>query len=254
MYNPPAEGAVDGDEFEYVELKNLGTTTLDLTGLSFSAGINFSFTNGTKLPPGGLFLLGRNAAQLAARYPGLVVNGIYTGRLDNGGERVAISHPVAGVIVEVTYEDRAPWPVAADGFGFSLVLADTVARTYRVSDSPLGSPGSDGPASAIGGVVLNEVLSSSTEPLRDTIELMNTTGLGINIGGWYLTDDPAYPWKFRIPDGTTIAAGGYLTFDEGQFNPTPGIGASFSLSSLGDDVYSVLIIVPWNVERLQPWI
>src|SRR4029434_11136697 len=114
---------MDGDEFEFIELKNLGSTILDLTGLSFSAGVNFSFTNGTRLAPRALFLLGRNPTQLAARYPGAVVNGVYSGRLDNGGERVAISHPVAGVIVEVTYEDRAPWPVAADGYGFSLVLA-----------------------------------------------------------------------------------------------------------------------------------
>jgi hypothetical protein len=237
MYNPPAEGTVDGDEFEFIELKNLGSTILDLTGLSFSAGVNFSFTNGTRLAPGALFLLGRNPTQLAARYPGAVVNGVYSGRLDNGGERVAISHPVAGVIVEVTYEDRAPWPVAADGYGFSLVLADPATGTYRAGAIALGSPGTDGPASNIGGVVINEVLSSSTEPLRDTIELFNTTTSAVSVGGWYLTDDPAYPWKYSIPAGTTIGPGEYLVLDEGQFNPTPGIGASFSLSSLGDDVY-----------------
>ncbi|HKX61619.1 MAG TPA: lamin tail domain-containing protein, partial [Verrucomicrobiae bacterium] len=31
MYNPPAEGIIDGDEFEFIELKNIGATTLDLT-------------------------------------------------------------------------------------------------------------------------------------------------------------------------------------------------------------------------------
>src|SRR5690349_11574548 len=201
MYNPPAEGPVDGDEFEFIELKNVGTNTLDLTGLAFTAGVNFSFTNGTRLGPGGLFLLARNPAQLAARYPDVSVQGTYTGRLDNGGERLAISHPAAGVVVEVTYGERAPWPVAADGFGFSLVLADALAGTYQASASILGSPGTHGGATALGGVVINEILSSTTEPLRDAIELQNLTGTSLNIGGWYLSDDPTFPWKYRIPDG-----------------------------------------------------
>ncbi len=237
MYNPPAAGGVDGDEFEYVELTNTGTNTLDLTGLSFSAGINFSFANGTKLAPGAVFLLARNPAALATRYPGVTVNDVYTGRLDNGGERLAISHPAAGVILEVTYADRAPWPVAADGFGFSLVLIDATNKIYAASASALGSPGTSGGATSIGGVVINEILSSSTDPLRDTVELWNATDAAVDVGGWYLTDDPSFPWKYRIAPGTVINAGAYLTLDESQFNPTPGAGASFSLSSFGDDIY-----------------
>src|SRR5687768_16233971 len=93
------------------------------------------------------------------------------------------------------------------------------------------------PPSALGGVVINEVLSSSTPPLRDTIELFNASSSSVDIGGWYLPDDPSFPWKHRIPSDTIIAPGSYLVFDELQFNSTPGIGTSFSLSSFGDDVY-----------------
>jgi hypothetical protein len=67
-------------------------------------------------------------------------------------------------VVSVTYDDRAPWPVTADGFGYSLVLADPVTRTYRASAQRLGTPGSNGAATTIGGVVINEVLSASTPP------------------------------------------------------------------------------------------
>src|SRR6185503_1251395 len=52
MYNPPGDGAIDGDEFEFVELKNIGSTPLNLTGLYFSEGITFAFNNGTVLPAG----------------------------------------------------------------------------------------------------------------------------------------------------------------------------------------------------------
>ena len=245
MYNPPGEGATSGDEFEYLELKNIGPFTLNLSGLFFSAGINFTFTNGAQLAPGQLFLLARNPAVLATRYPGVVVNGTYTGRLDNGGEKLAISHPAAGEILALTYDDVAPWPVPADGFGFSLVrdpAASTVSSAedfaaYHASASRFGTPGSDGGISVIGGVVINEVLSSSTLPLKDSIELLNTTGTNIDISGWYLSDDPSLPQKFRIPVGSPLLPGEFRVFTEDDFNPTPGLGVSFGLSSFGDDVY-----------------
>jgi hypothetical protein len=237
MYNPPGESGVDGDEFEFLELKNIGPFVLNLGGLFFSQGIDYTFPNGTILAPGGLFLLARNPAVLATRYPGISVQGVYSGKLNNDGETLAITHPAAGELVSVTYGDRAPWPVTADGFGFSLVLADPATGTYRASANPLGSPGANGGASSLGGVVINEVLSSSTFPLRDSIELRSLSGSAVDISGWYLTDDPTLPQKFRIPAGPALAAGAFRVFTEDDFNPTPGMGVSFGLSSFGDDVY-----------------
>jgi hypothetical protein len=42
-------------------------------GLSFTEGIAFTFTNGTTLAPGAFLVLARNAAQFAARFPGVAV-------------------------------------------------------------------------------------------------------------------------------------------------------------------------------------
>src|SRR5205085_10675803 len=36
---------------------------------------------------------------------------------------------------------------------------------------------------------------------------------------------------------TTIAAGGYVSFNEDNFNPTPGTPPSFAFSSMGDEAY-----------------
>src|SRR5262249_25890476 len=57
MYNPPAFGASPGDDVEFLEFKNTGLTTLDLSGARFTNGINFQFTNGTRLGPGAFLLL-----------------------------------------------------------------------------------------------------------------------------------------------------------------------------------------------------
>jgi hypothetical protein len=236
MYNPPGQGATDGDEFEFIELKNIGAFTLDLSGLFFSEGITFTFTNGTMLAPGAVFLIARNPAVLATRHPGLVAHGDYSDKLNNDGETVAVSHPSAGEIISVTYADRAPWPVTPDGSGFSLVR-DSATGEYRASAVRFGTPGTDADTGGPGGIVINEVLSNSTLPLTDSIELLNTATTNIDVSGWFLTDDPNFPYKFRIPARAPLPPGGFAVFTEADFNPTPGLGVSFSLSSMGDDVY-----------------
>ena len=85
-------------------------------------------------------------------------------------------------------------------------------------------------------IVINEALTNSTAPFEDAIELYNPTATAVNIGGWWLSDAPGVLRKFQIPAGTAIPAGGYVVFYEYQFNPTPGVGTSFSLSSTGDSI------------------
>jgi hypothetical protein len=242
MYHPPDVELVDGDEFEFIELKNAGTNTLSLTGLRFT-GINFTFTNGTTLAPGQFFLLVRNLAQFATKYPGVTVNGVYSGRLDNAGEAITLLHPLGTRVLSVTYGVLAPWPVTPDGFNFSLVPVNPNANldfdnalNWRASTLPGGSPGADDPASTISPVLINEVLTHS-EVTTDFIELYNPTTNTVDIGGWFLTDAPGTPMKYRIGDGTLIAPLSYRVFSETNFNPTPGLGTSFSLNSHGDDVY-----------------
>jgi hypothetical protein len=85
---------------------------------------------------------------------------------------------------------------------------------------------------------INEVLTHTDPPLEDAIELVNLTAAPLNIGGWYLSDSQSQPGKYRIPDGTVLAAGGYAVCYEYQFNPNPGMFPSFALDSAhGDTVY-----------------
>ncbi len=243
MYNQPGVGATPGEEFEFLELKNAGTNTLDLGRASFD-GITFTFTNGTRLAPGQFFVLGRNTNTLAARYPGLVVNGIFSGRLDNSGETITLLHPLGTKILSVDYTDGGKWPITPDGYGFSLVPKNPNANpnpdspaNWRGSTNPGGSPGEDDPSPVVAGIVINEALTHTDLPAVDSIELYNPTGADVNIGGWFLTDDGKTPLKFRIPENTVIAAGGYVVFTEGDFNLTPGTNGSFTLSSQGEEVY-----------------
>jgi hypothetical protein len=244
MYNPPAIGATPGNNLEFLELKNTGTNSLNLSGLTFSSGITFTFTNGTTLNAGQFFVLARNATAFASKYPGVTIHGTYTGQLDNSGEPLALSHALGTAIFSVTYDDRPDWPVTPDVANFSLVQvspgvsqAPDKGNRWRASTNPGGSPGADDPASTIAPIVIHEVLAHTDPPQKDSIELHNPTGTNVNVGGWFLTDEPDTPVKFRIPNNTIIPPGGRIYFDEDDFNVTPGATNSFLLSSTGDDVH-----------------
>jgi len=234
MYHPPDASGFTGDDLEFLELQNIGATDLDLSGLTFTAGITFTFPNNTTLAAGSFFLLARNAAAIAAVYPGVTVNGIYSGKLDNGGETLRLSTPTSATVLEMTYEDTSPWPVTTDGMGWSLVLDDAVAGTYRASSEINGSPGVADPANSIPPIVINELLTHTDPPLIDTIELFNPTDAAVDLSGWFLSDKADIPKKFRIPNGTIIAAKGFVTFDQSEFDD---FGLDFNLNSLGDEAY-----------------
>jgi hypothetical protein len=249
MYHPTALGLVDGDEFEFLELKNTGAVTFDLSGLTFSSGINFTFTNGTSLAPGAFFVLARNPVWFASRYPGVPVHGTYTGRLDNSGERLALAYPGGGgTILSVTYHDVAPWPVTPDGHGFSLVPVNSAnpggpgldlerADAWRASTLPGGSPGADDPAPTVAPVRISEARTYPALPERAAIELFNPTAAPVDLAGWLVTDDATQPLRFRIANGTTLAPGGYVVLDETQLNPVAGTLRTFSLEARGGAVY-----------------
>ncbi|MBN2506653.1 MAG: lamin tail domain-containing protein [Verrucomicrobia bacterium] len=243
MYHPPASAAWTSDDLEFLELKNTGPSTLDLGALAFS-GIAFTFPNGTRLGPGEFCVLARNPDAFHSRYPGVAVSGVYGAQLANAGETLRLATPLGNTVFDVTYNDRAPWPLAADGHGFSAVPRHARAPDnsdegthWRASALPGGSPGADDPEPDVPPVLINELLTHTLPPDLDAVELYNPTETPVDLGGWFLSDDGDVPRKFRIPDNTTIAAGGYVVFTEADFNPSGGTLLSFALDSAGDTLY-----------------
>ena len=82
-------------------------------------------------------------------------------------------------------------------------------------------------------VVINEVLTHTDPPLEDAIEIHNVSELPVDLGGWYLSDDPLVPRKYRIPVGTLLPAGGFRVFYEYQFGNAlnPGTIEPFHLDA-----------------------
>ena len=234
------------EDFEFIELRVLGSNTVDLYQARFTNGISFTFSGGAvaALAPGQYLLLVKNRAAFELRYgTSHFMAGTYGGTLDKNGERLTLVDWQDQFIADFTYSDA--WSVPSDGLGFTLVaksetgvpIAATESLNWRTSMEAGGSPGAPDPPFTIQSVLVNEILSFPALFEQDRIELFNPNTNRVEIGGWFLTDDRAVPAKYRIPDGTSLRAGGYLVFEESQFNAVPGRPDCFGLSSSGEEVY-----------------
>jgi hypothetical protein len=144
MYNPAA-----GDDYEFIELKNVGRSEVDLSHLSIDEGIYFDFPpNTSPLAPGSTLTLVSNPTAFAKLYPGVPIGGVYDGHLSNKGEKILMTDADGESLIQLTYDDANGWPVSADGRGDSLVLLDPSGdpnnpQNWRASTQVNGSPGED---------------------------------------------------------------------------------------------------------------
>ncbi len=107
--------------------------------------------------------------------------------------------------------------------------------TYRVPLSPIAD------SSAI---VINELMANNMESLTDPqgenddwIELHNVSSHAVDLSGMYLSDSQKNPRKWKFPDGTQIAPGGYLiVWADEDGKARSGLHANFKLSKNGETV------------------
>jgi len=257
MYHPAEGGSYNEEEYEFIEIKNVGTKSVELDGAKLTNGVLYEFTDGDNLnlAAGEYILVVKNQAAFASRYDTTGLNfapGVYEGYLDNSGEQINFEDYTNSTILDFDYDDN--WYDITDGEGFSLTIKDAdnpdldswdSKSAWRPSLYSGGTPGEDdtGDIPAIGSVVINEILAHSDTELYDWIELYNTTGVDINIGGWFLSDnnnDEPNRMKYEIAVGTIIEADDYLVFYENLHFGNPdaeGCNIPFQLSENGETVY-----------------
>jgi len=270
MYNPaapPAGDPIDNEEFEFIELMNIGDENLDLSSVSFVDGIAFDFSTGgiTNLGPGEFVLVVRNRAAFESRYGTNLshrIAGEYSGKLSNNGENVTLEDFWNSTIVQFEYNDGRGWPLSPDGGGHSLVPLDSAlidepagslnyGGNWRASTYIGGSPGAEDPEPEIS-VVLNEIMAHTDyynpqlpqHESNDWIELYNTSPAKINLNHFYLSDDVDELKKWAIPP-IEIAGRSRISFDEvtGFHNPA---GTGFGLNKAGEQ--AILSYLPGTSE------
>ncbi len=134
-----------GSNFDYIELQNIGQTSLNLNGVHFSKGIDFTFPE-MVLEAGQYVVVAADLATFQAAYgKNINVAGQYSGSLSNGGEEIVLSipRPMEAAILRFDYSDT--WYATTDGVGDSLVIKDVFAPPTAWDKEENWQPGTPTP-------------------------------------------------------------------------------------------------------------
>jgi hypothetical protein len=69
-------------------------------------------------------------------------------------------------------------------------------------------------------VWINEILAHTDPPLEDAIEFYNPMAQPVDMSGWYLSNTPNHPQKYRLSEGSILLPYGFLVLYESQFKGT----------------------------------
>ncbi len=247
MYNPsePTAGEIaagfnDGNMFEYIELMNIGSSAIDLSGVSFTTGITFTWPTSDPtlrtLAAGARVILAGNVAAFNFRYhPGVDVKvaGAYTGNLSNGGEQLVLTGTSGAVIKDFTYDDVDPWPLEPDGGGYSLVLNNPASNpdanlpwNWRSSAGVNGTPGLPPGAAGPTGSSAAALADSDGDGISDLLEYAMGTQPSNGASRPALVSGTQ---SFTVPPSTTAVP--YLTFEYRRSRSADGFSLEPEVSS-----------------------
>jgi regulation of enolase protein 1 (concanavalin A-like superfamily) len=228
----------DGKNLEFIEIYNSNPWFQDISGYQITcADMHYTFPPNTRIAGGGYLCIAAAPADIESTYGITNVMGPYTGSLKKA-ETLQLLDEQDAVLLTVPYSNVYPWPVATDGTGHSLQLANPTygegdPRAWDISDSVGGSPGrmDSFTPNRLRNVVINEILPHSENPaVPQFIELYNHATNSVDVSGCVLTDDPATN-KFVIPSGTIIEPAGFVAFTQPQFG--------FTLNGAGETLYLI---------------
>jgi regulation of enolase protein 1 (concanavalin A-like superfamily) len=236
MYKPAPRA--DGKNLEFLELYNSNPWFHDIGGYRVVGdNLNYTVPVGTVIPGGSFLVIAASPADLGTVYGISNILGQYTGSLKKA-DTLRLFDEQGALLLTIPFSDRYPWPVAADGTGHSIILANPTygeadARAWDISDVVGGSPGQVDSyhPSPLRDVVINELLAHTEDAkLLDYVELYNHSTRTNDLSGCILTDD-AQTNKFVIPSGTHIPPGGFVSFDQSELG--------FALNASGETVYLI---------------
>ena len=218
MYNPDDNEQGRDDYYEWVEVHNTGSGTVNLSGWKLRdedpTNPPFVIPSNTEIGPGGYLVICRNFSFIYLTYGITNAVGNFAGnfRLGNEGDTVTLLDAYDSVVDQVTYNDHYPWPFQPDGGGPSLERINPLAASNdphnwagSIPASEFGTPGrenslfSDGTAPP---VAINEIHyhPASNSGDEEYVELLSTSDTPVDLGGWKFTNGIS----FEFPVGTTV--------------------------------------------------
>jgi hypothetical protein len=202
-----------GESEPWIELYNSGPTTLNLSGYYLTTSYTndltqFQFPAGTTIAPGEFKLIWADGE------PGETSDtNVHTSfRLDQSGQ-LALVRLVAGV-PQIT--DYLTWQKVGVNLSYGAFPDGQLLNRLTLYTPTAGGTN----ISPVLRVFINEWMAGNSLGIRDPVdgaqddwfELYNAEPFTVNLGGFYLSDDPGNPGKYRIPANGRyqIPSGGFL--------------------------------------------
>jgi hypothetical protein len=206
-----------GEREDWVEIYNPGSSTVDLGGMyltdNLDNGNKWEIPSGVSIGAGAhLVFWADEQAEQGPMHAGI--------KLSASGEEIGI------------FSARDRGNTKLDGWKFGPVAPNVAvgylpdykgdagvcgkaAPDYLATPTPAAGNGTSGYYSS---VCINEFQTTSLAGgIDDWIELYNRGTTSFDLSGAFLSDNRTSNTKYRIPNGTILAAGHYLVFDESQF-------------------------------------
>lgn len=211
---------VRSDPTDTVELVNNGAGTVDVSGYVLKDdddAHSHPLPSGTTIPAGGHLVLDITAFGLGK------------------GDSARLFAPDGTTLVDSTTwpagTHATTWGRCADGTGTFVAMTPTLGAANACTPEPTV-------------VRINEVESSGGSP-GDWVELKNTAAVPVDVSGWKLKDADDTHDFFAVPDGTTIAAGGYYVVEESQLGW--GLGATDTARLYLEDGTTAVASYGWTM-------
>ena len=193
-YNPPESNT---DSLEYIEILNTSGGVLDVTGWTFTKGVEYTFDQVLAADEYVVVAVNANAMQSVLG----VTAQQFMGALTNGGEEIEIADASGNVMDYVDYSDSGAWPSSAngtDGAGASIELCD------------INSDNSDGSnwraATNDTGAIADGTPYLGTPGTANTVVCMDVTFMDVTIEEAVANDANGEP----VMDGASVRLSGIV--------------------------------------------
>jgi hypothetical protein len=213
------------DDYDFIELANIGATPIDLLGWRIAIALDATFDTSIVLEPGEFVVIAQSATAFQERY-GMAPDAVFQGgKLSNSTERIELRDPAGELADVVHYNDDPPWPGAPDGLGPSLERLDVAmvntgtdsdATNWLASPGQFGSPGLPNGILSAGPIISDvddgDVRPPSGAPIPVSARVSNAHGVTIS---------------YRVGFGTSVTV--------------PMADDDASAGGAGDGVFSALL-------------
>jgi hypothetical protein len=189
MFNPlgglPAE--------EWLELRNVSTSPVNLAGWRFTRGVRFTLPN-ISLPPNGYLVVAADVAAFLAKFPEVTsVVGGWSGSLANSDETIELETAQGEIVNTVHYATEGDWARRERGHGADLV--ESLTRNGGTATARIFGHGYT--AGGGGGGATDQILiSGADQPEYNGLFVINS--VGPSTFSYPVTGTPASPATGRI--------------------------------------------------------